>query len=198
MIMRYITRIFVAIVALVIVAGCFKEERQGTRLLVELWSKNVESEEATKTVSEIEGYAFYIKKGSKWSVETWEDALDRRITNTENPSEQLTTPDVIADYDTQSEYQLSYELWDAEQTFLVVVDKTNRVYATRSYETPMNLPVTYTQLHLYAYKKSGPANGWDMVNPFPDDAREPLVPTGETEEGGDDTDGTEEGANDNV
>ena len=58
MIMKYITRILVAIIALVIVAGCFKEERQGTRLLVELWSKNVESEEATKTTSDIEGYAF--------------------------------------------------------------------------------------------------------------------------------------------
>lgn len=192
MIMKYITRILVAIIALVIVVGCFKEERQGTRLLVELWSKNVESEEATKTVSEIEGYAFYIKKGSTWDVKTWEDALNRCITNTDNPSEQLTTPDVIADYDIMSEYQLSYELWGAEQTFLVVVDKTNRVYATRSYETPMNLPVTYTQLHLYAHKKSGQANGWNMINPFPDEARDPLVPTDETDEG------EEENADENI
>lgn len=190
--MRYITRILVTIIALVIVAGCFKEERQGTRLLVELWSKNVESEEATKTTSDIEGYAFYIKKGSMWDVKTWEDALNRCITNTDNPSEQLTTPDVIADYDIMSEYQLSYELWDAEQTFLVVVDKTNRVYATRSYETPMNLPVTYTQLHLYAHKKSGQANGWNMINPFPDEARDPLVPTDETDEG------EEENADENI
>ena len=198
MIMRYITRILVAIVALTVVTGCFKEERQGTRLLVELWSKNVETEEATKTTSEIEGYAFYIQKGSKWEVKTWEDALNRCITNKEKANEQLTVPDVIADYDTASEYQLSYELWDAEQTFLVVVDKTNRVYATRSYETPMNLPVTYTQLHLYAYKKSGSANGWDMVNPFPDEAREPLVPSDDTDESTDGTDGTDENGNENI
>ena len=118
--------------------------------------------------------------------------MNRCITNTDNPSEQLTTPDVIADYDIMSEYQLSYELWGAEQTFLVVVDKTNRVYATRSYETPMNLPVTYTQLHLYAHKKSGQANGWNMINPFPDEARDPLVPTDETDES------EEENADENI
>jgi hypothetical protein len=64
----------------------------------------------------------------------------------------------------------------------VVVDKTNRIYATRLYETPVNYPVMPIQLHLYAHKRSGSTNGWDMVNPFPDEVREPLVPTEDNEE----------------
>ena len=78
-------------------------------------------------------------------------------------------------YASMSEFQVTFELW-AHFTFLVIVDKTNKIYATRLYETPMNLPAMETYLHLYAWRKSGAANGWDVTNPFPDVAREPLVP----------------------
>lgn len=184
--MRYITKILVAIVAVGIAVGCFKDEKQGTRLLIELWSQNVEEDPVTRCSSDIEGYAFRIDNGTKWEVKTWEDALNRCITNTERPSEQLTTPDIIATYDTESRYQLTFELWE-EHTFLVIVDKTNRIYATRSYDTPINLPEVYTQLHLYAWRKSGNANGWTTVNPFPDEVREPLVPREEdSDEGSED------------
>ena len=161
--------------------GCFKDEKQGTRLRIELCSQNVESDPVMRTTSDIEGYAFYVPKGSKWQVNTWEDALDRRITNSNKPGEVLTEPDVYATYDIEAEYQLTFELW-SHYTFLVVVDKTNRIYATRFYETPMNLPETLAHLHLYAWRKTGTANGWDVTNPFPDEPREPLVPTEEEEE----------------
>ena len=161
--------------------GCFKDEKQGTRLRIELCSQNVESDPVMRTTSDIEGYAFYDPKGSKWQVNTWEDALDKRITNSDKPGEVLTEPDVYATYDIEAEYQLTFELW-SHYTFLVVVDKTNRIYATRFYETPMNLPETLAHLHLYAWRKTGTANGWDVTNPFPDEPREPLVPTEEEEE----------------
>ena len=161
--------------------GCFKDEKQGTRLRIELCSQNVESDPVMRTTSDIEGYAFYVPKGSKWQVNTWEDALDKRITNSDKPGEVLTEPDVYATYDIEAEYQLTFELW-SHYTFLVVVDKTNRIYATRFYETPMNLPETLAHLHLYAWRKTGTANGWDVTNPFPDEPREPLVPTEEEEE----------------
>ena len=77
--------------------------------------------------------------------------------------------------------EVSYALWDMRYTVLVIVDKTNRIYATRVYETPMNIPEMWTQLHLYAHRKSGSVNGWDMVNPFPDEDREPLDSTTEEE-----------------
>ena len=178
--MKYITKIFIVVVALVACVGCFKEEKQGTRLVVELCSQNVAKDPIMKTTSDIEGYAFYVPKGTKWEVKTWEDALERRLTNKDKQSEVLTEPDVIATYDIEADYQLAYELW-SHFTFLVVVDKTNRIYATRLYETPMNLPVTYAHLHLYAWRQSGTANGWDVTNPFPDEEREPLVPTEDEE-----------------
>ena len=178
MIMKHITRILVVLVALAACVGCFKDEKQGTRMRIELCSQNVESDPVMRTTSDIEGYAFYVPKGTKWQVNTWEDALDRRITNSDKPGELLTEPDVNATYDIEAEYQLTFELW-AHYTFLVVVDKTNRIYATRLYETPMNLPETFAHLHLYAWRKTGTANGWDVTNPVPDEAREPLVPTEE-------------------
>ena len=181
MIMKHITKILVVLVALVACVGCFKDEKQGTRLRIELCSQNVESDPVMRTTSDIEGYAYYVPKGSKWQVNTWEDALDKRITNSDKPGEVLTEPDVYATYDIEAEYQLTFELW-SHYTFLVVVDKTNRIYATRFYETPMNLPETLAHLHLYAWRKTGTANGWDVTNPFPDEPREPLVPTEEEEE----------------
>ena len=180
MIMRHITKIAILLVALVACVGCFKDEKQGTRMRIALYSQNVEKDPIMKTTSEIEGYAFWVPKGTKWQVQSWEDALDRRITNVDKPGEVLTAPDENAVYDHMAEYQLTFELW-THYAFLVVVDKTNRIYATRLYETPMNLPEVTAQLHLYAWRKTGTANGWDVTNPFPDDAREPLVPTEEDE-----------------
>jgi hypothetical protein len=177
--MRNITKILVALVALVACVGCFKEEKQGTRMLIALYSQNVKDDPVMKTTSEIEAYAFWVPKGTKWEVKSWEDALECRITNTER-KEQLTAPDVIGTFDAEAEYQVELDIW-SHTVFMVVVDRTNKIYATRFYETPVNLPEVMAQLHHYAYKKSGNANGWDMVNPFPDEPREPLVPVEENE-----------------
>ena len=181
LIMKYITTIFVLCTALILAVGCFKEEKQGTSLQIALYSQNVPKDPILKTTHDIEAYAFYVEKGTKWEVTTWEDALNHVITNKERANIQISTPDVIGTYDPEAEYQITLELW-SQFTFLVVVDRTNKIYATRLYETPMNYPVMPIQLHLYAHKKSGQANGWDMVNPFPDEVREPLVPNEDNEE----------------
>lgn len=173
--MRRLTKIVAVIVAMVAMVGCFQEEKQGTRMRIALFSQNVAKDPILHTEHDIEAYAFYVDKNTKWEVATWEDALNRVITNTDNSNITLSQPDVIGDYDPTAEYQLSLELW-SQYTFIVVVDNTNRIYATRLYETPVNLAEVMVQLHLYAHKKSGSANGWSMINPFPDEAREPLVP----------------------
>ena len=165
-------------VAALSLTSCFKDEVQGTMFRIEVYSQNVSTDPITHSESELEVYAFYVKKGEKWQVASWQDALDRRITNTNKPSEVLDTPDVIGTCDLTAEYQLCLDL-KAKYTALVVVDLTNRIYAYRDYETPMNLSDTYAQLHLYAWKKDGSANGWTFVNPFPDEDREPLVPVEE-------------------
>lgn len=142
---------------------------------IALYSQNVADDPIMKCTSDIEAYAFKVPKGSKWEVTTWEDALAHCITNKDNNSEQLTTIYTMGVYDPEAEFQLTFELW-TQYTFLVIVDKTNKIYATRFYETPMNIPSMNTHLHLYAWRKTGTANGWDVTNPFPDEEREPLVP----------------------
>lgn len=179
--MKHLTTILTLAALILCLTSCFKEEKQGTLLKIAVYSQNVSNEPATKTTTEIESYAFYVPEKSKWEVKSWEDALEHRITNTERESEQRNNPDVIGSFDAEAEYQVEIDLW-SHTVFMVVVDPTNKLYATRLYETPINLPVTYTQLHLYAWRKSGTANGWNVVNPFPDEAREPLVPSDDDNE----------------
>ena len=64
--MKHIVKIFVVLVALTACVGCFKKEKQGTQMRIELSSQNVESDPVTKTTCDIEGYAFYVKKNTKW------------------------------------------------------------------------------------------------------------------------------------
>lgn len=172
-----IRRVLNIAVVLTIVAlsltSCFKEEVQGTLFKIAVYSKNVESDDFTKTKTELQAYAFSVPKGSKWEIKTWEDALNKTITHKDKGTI-LTDPAVIGTWNPDDYYQLTLDLRD-EVMFMVVVDVENQIYATRLYETPMNWPETKTELHLYAYKKSGTANGWDMVNPFPEQDRESLV-----------------------
>lgn len=177
---RVLNIAIVLIVATLGLASCFKDEIQGTLFKISVWSKNVENDVETKTKTELRAYAFAVQKGSKWEVSTWEDALNHTITNTDNGT-RLTEPRVIGTWNPDEYYQVTLDLRD-EVMFMVIIDVENRIYATRLHETPINLPETLTELHLYAYKKSGQANGWDMTNPFPDEAREPLTDDGNQEE----------------
>lgn len=184
--MRNITLIKVLTLVVVMLGSmsCFKDEVQGTLLKIEVYSKNVKTDDPVKTTTELRSYAFNVKEGSKWEVATWEDALAHRITNITNPdysSEQREDYDVLGTFDAEAEYQVELDL-RSEWVFMLVVDPTNEVYATRLYETPINLPVTPTSLHIYASNTSGSANGWDFVNPFPDKVRESLITPDEEEE----------------
>ena len=171
--MKHLTKIFILATLLLSLTACFKEENQGTLFKIAVYSQNVSSDPITKTTTEIDSYAFYVPEKSKWEVKSWEDALECRITNTER-NEQRNNPEVIGTFSAEAEYQIELDLW-SESVFMVVVDRTNKIFATRYYDTPMNIPVTYTQLHLYAWRKSGSANGWTVTNPFPDEQRESLV-----------------------
>ena len=171
--MKHLTKIFILATLLLSLTACFKEENQGTLFKIAVYSQNVSSDPITKTTTEIDSYAFYVPEKSKWEVKSWEDALECRITNTER-NEQRNNPEVIGTFSAEAEYQVELDLW-SESVFMVVVDRTNKIFATRYYDTPMNIPVTYTQLHLYAWRKSGSANGWTVTNPFPEEQRESLV-----------------------
>ena len=177
MIMRHITKILTIAIVLLGLSSCFKEEKQGTLLKVAVFSQNVASDEITHTETELMAYAFHVPEDSEWEVASWEDALAMRISNTERV-EHRTDPEVVGTINPNEEHQVEMGLW-SHTVFMVVVDVENKLYATRLYETPINLPTTYVQLHLYAHKKSGSANGWTTTNPFPDEQRAPLTPEGD-------------------
>ena len=160
---RNLNRAVVLIVAILSLTSCFKKEVQGTLLTIAVYGKEVETDEATKTTTDLMAYAFNVKKGSTWQVASWEDAINQQISNENNPSEVRTNPEVIGTINPEEEYQITLDV-RSEWVFLVVVDFENKLYATRLYETPINLHQTYVQLHLYSYKKSGTTNGWDFVN----------------------------------
>ena len=86
----------------------------------------------------------------------------------------------IGDFDPEAEYQVTLELW-AESTFIVIIDKANRLYATRQYDTPINLPELPIQLHMYAWRKTGTANGWNVINPFYEEESESAKSSATTE-----------------
>lgn len=161
--MRDITKIVVIGVMMLLSVGCFKDEVQGTLFKIHVVSQETADGPLESCTTALRAYAFNTKKGEKWEVASWEDALAMRITNKNNTSRVLTEPDVIGTWDANSEYQLSLDL-KARYTALVVVDVENKLYAYRDYETPMNWPETKTELHLYAWRKTGQANGWTVVN----------------------------------
>ena len=176
--MKKLRYLAIALIAITAVA-CFKDEKQGTLMRIAVYSQETADSDIVPA-TDLESYAFWVKKGSKWKVSSWEDALAKRVTNTERPAEQLTEPDEIGDFDPEAEYQVTLELW-AESTFIVVVDKANRLYATRQYDTPINLPELPIQLHMYAWRKSGTANGWDMINPSYEEESESATSGATTE-----------------
>ena len=176
--MKKLRYLAIALIAITAVA-CFKDEKQGTLMRIAVYSQETADSDIVPA-TDLESYAFWVKKGSKWKVSSWEDALAKRVTNTERPAEQLTVPDEIGDFDPEAEYQVTLELW-AESTFIVVVDKANRLYATRQYDTPINLPELPIQLHMYAWRKSDTANGWDTINPFYEEESESATSGATTE-----------------
>lgn len=163
LVMRYLTSIFTVVIVALMMSGCFKDEIQGTLFKIRVTSQESADAELVPCTTELRAYAFYTKKGEKWEVKSWDDALAMKITNKDRATETLTKPDVIGTWSSTDEYQLTLDL-KAKYTTLVVVDVENKLYAYRDYETPMNIPEIKVELHLYAWRKTGSANGWTVVN----------------------------------
>ena len=161
--MRYLTNILAFAVVALMMSSCFKDEVQGTLFKIHVTSQESSDAELEDCTTELRAYAFYTKKGEKWEVKSWEDALAMKITNKDRATQTRTNPDVIGTWSATDEYQITLDL-RAKYTTLVVVDVENKIYAYRDYETPMNLSETTTELHLYAWRKSGSANGWTVAS----------------------------------
>lgn len=189
--MRLTYKISLLALMAVVAVSCFKDEKYQTLMRIAVYSQNVSTDDATKA-TDITAYAFFTDKNDDWLVASWEDALARRITHKEDSSKIKEGPDVEGTFDAAAEYQVELPLTKPNAT-LVMVDTRNKVFAYREYEVGINLPTVYTQLHLYAWRKSGTANGWTVVNPFPDEERESLIETDDTDnsDNSDNTDNTD-------
>ncbi len=152
--------------------GCFKKESYDTIYRIAVYNQNVSSEPLTRA-ADLESYAFYVDT-TMWYIASWEDALAHVITDKENPSRKLSQPDVAGVFDAEADFQVALPLTQ-EMSMLVVVDKANSMYAYRKYLSPINIETILTQLHIYAWRPTYSANGWRIVNPFPDEERPPLV-----------------------
>ena len=93
--MRYIANIVVISMVMLLSVGCFKDEVQGTLFKIHVVSQEETDSELEDCTTELRAYAFNTKKGEKWEVASWDDALAMRITNKNNSSQVLTEPDVI-------------------------------------------------------------------------------------------------------
>lgn len=171
---RLIISLFaVAAFAAATLTGCFKKESYDTIYRIAVYSQNVSGETLTRA-TDLEAYAFYVDT-TLWYIASWEDALAHVITDKEDHSRKLTQPDVVGTFDAEADFQVALPL-TREMSMLVVIDKANSMYAYRKYLSPINIEEILTQLHIYAWKPTYSANGWRIVNPFPDQTRPPLVP----------------------
>ena len=144
--------------------SCFKKESYDTLFRIAVYNQNVSGEPLTRA-TDLESYAFYVDT-NLWRIASWEDALAHVITDKRNPSVRLSVPDVVGVFDAEADFQVALPL-TAPLSMLVVVDKANSMYAYRKYESPINLPEIFAQLHMYAWRKTYNANGWRIVNPLP-------------------------------
>lgn len=168
-----ISLLAVAAFAAATLTGCFKKESYDTIYRIAVYSQNVSGEALTRA-ADLEAYAFYVDT-AQWYIASWDDALAHIITDKEDHSRTLTQPDVVGTFDADADFQVALPL-TREMSMLVVVDKANSMYAYRKYLSPINIEEILTQLHIYAWKPTYSANGWRIVNPFPDEERPPLVP----------------------
>ena len=70
--MRELRYLIIALIAITAVA-CFKDEKQGTLMRIAVYSQETADSDIVPA-TDLESYAFWVKKGSKWKVSSWEDA----------------------------------------------------------------------------------------------------------------------------
>ena len=143
-------------------SGCFKQLVAYTVLNVAIYEQT-EQEGPTPRAADILSYAYYVDTVD-WRIASWEDALAGRITN-KLTGEVLSTPDVLGDFNSTADFQMSIEL-NQKISMVVAVDPELKVYAYRKYELPINLDRVNAKLYLSNWKRSHTNSGWWVVNPF--------------------------------
>ena len=103
--MRYLTNILAIVMVALMMSSCFKDEVQGTLFKIHVTSQESSDAELVDCTTELRAYAFYTKKGEKWEVKSWEDALAMKITNQDRATQTRTNPDAPTKIMTNKESQ---------------------------------------------------------------------------------------------
>lgn len=156
---RFITLL---IVAATLLHSCFKDVVTYTDYNIAVYDQSEGNGEITPAM-ELASYAYYVDT-TEWSVLSYEDAVERRITN-KTTGEVLSTPDVEGTFDALLPYPVSLRL-EQPISMLVVVNPTLRLYAYRKYELPINLPSVDTKLYMASWRATHSSSGWLVRNDF--------------------------------
>lgn len=157
-----LTTLLVMLAATIALSGCFKQLVAYTRLNVAIYEQ-YEQEGPTPKAKDIFSYAYYVDTVD-WRIASWEDALAGRITH-KTTGEVRTTPDVLGEFNSSADYQVSIAL-NQKISMVVAVDPDVKVYAYRKFELPINLEHVDAKLYLATWKRNHANSGWWVVNPF--------------------------------
>ena len=182
----------VVVVAMLSLTGCFKKVTTATTLCIKVVEEVPVMErenrvdnatgEVTETFKEVrkdmlpaEGcYAYlYYVDSSKWSVESYEDAASKTLTNIES-GEKISQPDSESSpYEMEGSSNNYISLYqDSRSAFVVVVYPAAQMYAYMHRESKAeNLPTTYLTLIFHTWKTGSYNEGskegykWTIVAP---------------------------------
>ena len=180
-----------AVTAALLAAGCFKSVVTYTRYTAAIYNQTVESGPYSRA-RQIDSYAYYVDT-AEWRVASYEDAVDRIITN-KTTGERRSVPDVLGAFNSSKEYSMSMVLQQA-LSMIVVVNPELKLYAYRSYELPENLESVATKLYMCSWRRTYASSGWVVVNQFYVEPETPEeTPEGTPDDGAEDGDGGTEGS----
>ncbi len=167
-------------VAALLAAGCFKSVVTYTRYTAAIYNQTTESGPYARA-QQIDSYAYYVDT-TEWRVASYEDAVDRIITN-KSTGEQRSVPDVLGAFNSSKEYSMSMIL-QQELSMIVVVNPELKLYAYRSYELPVNLESVATKLYMCSWRRTYASSGWIVVNDFYVEETPEETPGGTTDDAG--------------
>lgn len=160
-------RFLYALTAAMLLAGCFKKVSLETAYVLKPQVQEL-SGDPTQAVTGVKTYAFAADT-NRYTVASYEDALNGIITLRENPSEKISTPSATGEaYETEgAEGWLRMMLTHPSQ-MIVAVDPSRRLYAYTQQEISETLPTLYVALVFKPWKEGNyySEGKWQFYNEF--------------------------------